>query len=167
MKPILAILFSLFFFGLFAQTKPAAAKKPASSKTAASSNCFKEWYTLFKERGANPVPDGTQDVIITLRSSEYSQCFMGKIDVVEGKLSGKLQIQKMDGSYDEFDRTVSTAYQNAEGRLKEELREISNGMSASVTLNDGEIIRLFFYKYLAEKPKANKKAPAPAALVKN
>ena len=156
MKPILAILISLFSFGLLAQSKPAA-----------SGNCFKEWYTLFKERGANPIPDGTNDVIITLRSTDYSQCFMGKIDVSGGKLSGRLQIQKMDGSYDEFDRTVSSAYQNTEGRLKEELRDINNGMSASVTLDGGEIIRLFFYKSLADKPKANKKAPPPAALVKN
>jgi hypothetical protein len=166
MKPILAILFSLFFFGLSAQTKPAGSKKPVASK-AASSNCFKEWYTLFKERGATPIPDGTQDVIITLRSSEYSQCFLGRVDVTDGKLSGKLLIQKMDGSYDEFDRKVSSAYQNSEGKLKEELRDISNGMSASVSLDDGEVIRLFFYKYLADKPKANKKAPPPAALVKN
>ncbi len=162
MKPILAILISLFSFGLFAQTKPAKPAKPAGG-----GDCFKEWYTLFKERGANDVPDGTQEVIITLRSPDYSQCFMGKVEVAGGKLTGRLQVQKMDGSYDEFDKKVSSAYQNSEGVLKEELRDISNGMSASVTLTDGEIIRLFFYKYLADKPKANKKAPPPSALVKN
>jgi hypothetical protein len=163
MKPILAILISLFSFGTFAQTKPAKAAKPAGG----GGDCFKEWYTLFKERGANDVPDGTQEVIITLRSPDYSQCFMGKVEVAGGKLTGRLQVQKMDGSYDEFDKKVSSAYQNSEGVLKEELRDISNGMSASVTLTDGEIIRLFFYKYLADKPKANKKAPPPSALVKN
>ena len=157
MKSILAILISLISFGLFAQSKPAAASK----------DCFKEWYTLFKERGAIEIPDGSQEVIITLRSADYSECFMGKIDVAGGKVSGKLQVQKMDGSYEEFDKKVSHSFQNAEGALKEELREINNGMSASVTLGSGEIIRLFFYKYLAEKPKANKKAPAPAVLVKN
>jgi len=151
---VIAILFCSF--GLSAQTKPAAA-----------SNCFKEWYTLFKERGANAIPDGTQDVIITLRGNDYSQCFMGKIDVVGGRLAGKLQVQKMDGSFEEFDKKVSSAYQDAGGTLKEELREISNGMSSSVTLTDGESIRLFFYKFLAEKPKANKKAPAPSVLIKN
>src|SRR5688572_8841479 len=97
MKSILAILISLISFGLFAQSKPAAASK----------DCFKEWYTLFKERGAIEIPDGSQEVIITLRSADYSECFMGKIDVAGGKVSGKLQVQKMDGSYEEFDKKVS------------------------------------------------------------
>jgi len=51
--------------------------------------------------------------------------------------------------------------------LKEELRAINNGMSPVVRLTDGEIIGLFFYKSLADKPRANKKAPSPAALIKN
>jgi len=157
MKSILVILLSIISFGVFAQAKPASA----------GANCFKEWYTLFKERGANPIPDGTQDVIITLRGSDYSECFIGKIDVSAGRLAGKLQIQKADGTYEEFDKRVSAGYQDAStGTLKEELRDITNGMSASVTLTDGETIRLFFYKYLAEKVKANKKAPSPASLVK-
>jgi len=155
MKSILAILLTFLSFGSFAQAKPAATK-----------DCFKEWYTLFKERGANPLADGTHEVIITLRNGTYSECFLGKIDVAGGKLSGKLLIQKMDGTYEEFDKKVSSTFQNAEGALKEELREISNGMSASVTLADGDVIRLFFYKNLADKPKANKKAPGPGALVK-
>jgi hypothetical protein len=75
-------------------------------------------------------------------------------------------VQKMDGSYEEWDKKVSASYQDSEGTLKHELRDITNGMSASLTLTDGEIIRLFFYKALADKPKANKKAPKPAALVK-
>lgn len=156
MKSILVILLSIVSFGVFAQAKPSTA----------GGNCFKEWYTLFKERGANPIPDGTQDVIITLRGSDYSECFMGKIDVAAGRLGGKLQIQKADGTYEEFDKRVSAGYQDATGALKEELRDITNGMSASVTLADGETIRLFFYKYLADKVKANKKAPSPASLVK-
>ena len=157
MKSTFTILICLLSIGLFAQ----------SAKPAPGDNCFKEWYALFKERGAKPVADGTQDVIITLRSSDYSECFMGQIVVAGGKLNGKLQIQKLDGTYEEFDKKVSSAYQNVRGALREDLREINNGMSASVTLNSGEIIRLFFYKSLADKPKANKKAPSPAALVNN
>lgn len=142
----------------FGQGKPAAAS---------SGSCFKEWYSLFKERGANPIPDGPNDVIITVRNGDYNDCFMGRIEVTGGKISSKLQVQKVDGSYEEFDKKVSDAYRNPEGTLKEELREVVNGMSASVTTTDGEYIRLFFFRSLADKPKANKKAPAPAALIKN
>jgi len=120
----------------------------------------------FKERGAKSVPDGIQDVIITLRNKEVSVCFIGKIEVKDGKLTSKLQVQKVDGTYEEFDKKVSSAYQNSEGVLKDELREINNGMTSSLELTDGEMIKLFFYKSLNEIPKANKKAASPSVLVK-
>jgi len=156
MKSILVILITFVSVGTFAQTKPTTI-----------SDCRKEWYSLFKERGANPVADGTHEVIISIQTSDYSECFMGKIEVAGGKLAGKLQIQKVDGTYGEFDKKVSEAYQNQEGVLKDELREIHNGMSSSIVAQSGETVRLFFYKSLAEKPKANKKAPAPSAIIKN
>jgi len=161
MKPFLLLTIFLVSFGMFAQSSSSKAAAPASS------DCFKDWYSIFKERGANPVADGTHEIIITLRSGTYSECFMGKVDVVDGRLAGKLMVQKVDGSYAEFDKKVSAAYQNAEGVLQEQSREIHNGMSASVILTDGEMIRLFFYKSLAGKPQSNKKAPAPSALIKN
>lgn len=163
MKPILTVFILSFSVSVFAQAQTKAPAKPAS----ATGDCFKQWYSLFKERGAEPVPDGVNDVIITLRNNDYTECFMGRIEVANGRITGKLQIQKVDGSYAEFDRRVSASYQNEGGTLKEDLREITNGMSASVVLTDGEYIRLFFYKSLAGKPIANKKAPAPSALVKN
>lgn len=166
MKAILSIFILSFSVTFFANGQ---AKEPAKpiAKPGGSSNCFKEWYTLFKERGATPIPDGVNDVIITLRNNEYSECFMGRVEVSNGKLSGKLQIQKVDGSYEEFDKRVSASYQNEQGNLADDHRDITNGMSASVVLSDGDYIRLFFYKSLAGKPVANKKAPAPSTLVKN
>lgn len=158
MKPFFTIL--VCFLSLAALAQTGSANKPASNK------CFQEWFSLFKERGANPVPDGMQPVIISVRGDEYGECFMGRIDVAGEKIIGKLQVQKMDGSYEEFDKKLSAAYQNDQGVIKEELRGISNGMSNFVRLSDGEIIGLFFYKSLADKPKANKKAPSPSALIK-
>ena len=58
-------------------------------------------------------------------------------------------------------------YQNADGTVKEDLRGVTNGMSESFELGSGERIRLFFYKSITNKEKANKKAPNPAALIKN
>jgi hypothetical protein len=161
MKPILSIIACLLSLTVVAQTakSPAAAPK----KTA---NCYDQWYSTFKERGAGAVADGTHDVIISLRNEyDYAECFLGKIDVKDGKIASKLQIQKVDGSYEEFSKKVSSLYQNAEGVVKEEVRNITNGMSESLELSDGERIRLFFYKSLSEKTKANKKAPAPSALI--
>lgn len=158
MKTILTILICFVTLAAVAQT-PAVKKAPT---------CYDQWYSVFKERGASPVADGTHEVIISLRNEyDYAECFFGKIDVKDGKMVSKLQIQKMDGSYEEFNKKVSALYQNAEGTLKEELRNVTNGMSESLELGDGEKIRLFFYKSLTEKVKANKKAPPPAALIKN
>ena len=140
----------------------------SQTKTEASSgNCFKDWYSLFKERGANPVPDGTNEVIISIRNGDYSECFLGKVDVLGGLLNGKLQIQKIDGSYGDLDRSLNTAYLNSDGRLKEELRVVTDGMTTTALLADGESIRLFFFKSVKDKAKGNKRAPSPSQLVKN
>jgi len=157
MKLLFTTLICFLSVGVFAQTAPA---KPANK-------CYQEWYSVFKERGAKPVPDGMNEVIISIRGDEYGECFIGRVEVAGEKMIGKLQVQKMDGTYEEFDKKVSATYQNDQGTLKEELRTINNGMSQFVRLGDGEIIGLFFYKSLADKPKANKKAPSPAALIKN
>ena len=134
---------------------------------ATSGNCFKDWYSLFKERGADPVPDGTNEVIISIRNGEYSECFLGKIDVLGGNLAGNFQVQKVDGTYGSLDKGISSAYLGSDGRLKEELRAVTDGMTSTALLKDGESIRLFFYKSLKEKAKANKRAPSPSQLVKN
>lgn len=176
MKTILSVLVCLLSLTVVAQqgaksaspktsTAKASPQKEASKK---EPGCYDQWYALFKERGANPLADGTHDVIISIRNEyDYAECFVGKIDLKEGKLASKLQIQKEDGSWEEFDKKISSMYQNTEGVVKEELRSVTNGMSEAFTLTDGEKIRLFFYKSLADKAKANKKAPAPSALVKN
>src|SRR6187402_301025 len=91
MKSIIVALFSFLAFGAFAQTE----KKPASA------SCFNEWFALLKERGAKPIPTGTQDVIIAVRKGEYSECYLGRVDVMDGKINGRIQVQKVDGTYEE------------------------------------------------------------------
>lgn len=157
-KTLLLIAFACMVSASFGQSRPAA---PASS-----GNCFKDWYSLFKERGADPVPDGINDVIITIRNGDISDCFMGKVEVKGGVMTSPLQIQKVDGSWEEFDKRASAAYLGTDNRLKEEFRTVADGMSLSVPLADGELIRLFFYNSLRDKPKGNKRAPSPSQLVK-
>jgi hypothetical protein len=169
MKTFLTLLICCLSLGVFAQagaSKATPAKSPSPSPRVAT--CYDQWYAVFKERGATPIADGTHEVIISLRNEyDYAECFFGKIDVKDGKLASKLQVQKVDGSYEEFTKKVSAMYQNADGTVKEELRDVTNGMSEALELGSGERIRLFFYKSVASKEKANKKAPAPSALIKN
>jgi hypothetical protein len=89
-KSIFVILLTLFSVGVFEHGKSAG---PANAAPAWN-DCRKEGYALFKERGAGPSPDGTHEGIITLQSTDYSECFMGKIDVAGVKLAGKRHIPK-------------------------------------------------------------------------
>lgn len=171
MKTIVSLLSCLLLLTItvVAQTaKTGGAKAATSSSPQKQNTCYDQWYSVFKERGAGPVADGTHEVIISLRNEyDYAECFIGKIDVKDGKLASKLQVQKVDGSFEDFDKKVSSMYQNTDGVVKEELRNVTNGMSETFELGSGERIRLFFYKSVAGKEKANKKAPAPSALIKN
>lgn len=174
MKTILSIFICLLSLTVVAQTgatKTQAGPKAGTSKPTAvkkDATCYDEWYALFKERGAKPLADGIHEVIISLRNEyDYAECFLGKIELKDGRINSKLQVQKVDGSYEEFDKKVNSLYQNADGVVKEELRGITNGMSETFALTDGEKIRLFFFKSLADKAKANQKAPSASALIKN
>jgi len=169
MKPILVILFSFLSVGLFAQAQ--GSKSPSSANTAkpAAANCYEEWYSMFKQRGALPVANGTHDVVISIRNGNYSECFMGKVTVLDGKIAGRPQVQKVDGTYEDWGKDVSHKYFNPDGTRTAEgntLLTINNGMSGEMILSDGDNVRAFFYQSILEKSKANKKAPAPSALVK-
>jgi len=161
------LLFLLFLsVAGFAQTPQ---RNAAQGAAAQSADCFKEWYTLFRERGASTVSDGTHDVIITLRNTMAgtSTCYMGKAEVAGGRLKRPLMIQLADGSYETFaalGKGLDPVF--AKSRTEEELSAITDGMSINFTMSDAEFGRIFFYTFLNDKPKALKQAPSPKALIK-
>lgn len=134
------------------------------------SNCFKEWYSLFRERGAAAVTDGTHDVIISLRDSESgtSQCYLGRVDVANGKMKRPIMIQKADGSYEPFatlGKGVDPGF--LKSMSEDDMMAIADGMSVNFLLSGGEYGRIFFYTFINEKPKALKQAPPARSMVKN
>lgn len=143
---------------VLSQTKP-----PSPSK-----DCYGEWYTIFRERGAKPIPDGTQEIIISIRKDGYSQCFVGKVDVENGKLKLPVYIAKEDGTYETLANTglkldpTSVAAKTSDAAIV-----ITDGMSVTAYTTDHETIKLFFYKFLNDKPKKNKVAAPVSVLVKN
>lgn len=165
MKSILAFLLCIVCTGVFAQGQ---SKAPAASSGKAS-DCYSEWNALFHERGAKPVPNGTHDVVISIREGNYSECFMGKINVLDNKIAGRPQVQKVDGTYEDWGKEISQKYFNPDGTRVAEanvLLTIDNGMSGEMELANGDIVTVFFYQAIQDKPKANKKAPSPSVLVK-
>lgn len=159
----------LLLFLLLASPLWTMAQQKAAQPKAAT-DCFKEWYTLFRERGGKQVTDGTQEVVITVRNNHdgTSKCYMGKVEVAGGKIKPPLWVQKDDGSYDTFAALGKKLDPGFVSNMSEdELLTIDNAMSISFRTSDMEFGRLFFYKFLEDKPKALKKAPSPSALIKN
>ena len=144
--------------------------KENSSSSGGGNNCFKEWYSLFRDRGASVVTDGTHDVILTLRNTQdgSSQCYMGRVEVVNGKIKRPIMIQKVDGSFEPFS-TLGKGLDPAftKSMTEDDLSTITDGMSVNFHMADMEYGRIFFYTFLNEKPKALKQAPSAKSLIKN
>ena len=153
-----AAILTLFISPVFAQTNTAS---PAV-------DCYGEWYTLFRDRGAKPVPDGTQEIIISIRKDGYGQCFIGKVDVESGKLKLPVYIAKEDGTFETLSETgLRLDPSSMSAKTPDALISITDGMSVTAYTTDHETVKLFFYKFVNDMPKKNKVAPRASDLVKN
>ena len=126
-------------------------------------DCYTEYYDLVRERGAKPVPDGVQQVVIALKSADACHCFLGQVEVSGGKIKPPLYFQQENGEY----RPVSTTGKKLEAAFvgsmtPDELYSIKDGMSIVFRTLDNEYGRIFFYKFINGKGALNNKA-APAA----
>ncbi|HTE31279.1 MAG TPA: hypothetical protein VK666_12950 [Chryseolinea sp.] len=157
-KTLIAAVLMLLISPVFAQTKAPTANK----------DCYGEWYTLFRDRGGKPIPDGTQEIVISIRKEGYSQCFMGKVDVENGKIKFPVLVAKDDGTFETLAQSGLTLDPaSAAAKNPESITTITDGMSATAYTTDHETVKLFFYKFVNDKPKKNKVAPAASTLVKN
>ena len=141
-------------------------KKTDSVASAPSTNCYKQWYDAFSSRGAKTVTDGTQDVVITFKSGETTQCLMGKVEVAAGKIKPPLYVQLQNGEYKPFSemgKKLDPEFVSAQG---DQLWKITDGMSVLFKTADNEYGRLFFYKFVNKGTQTNKKAPSPDELLK-
>ena len=130
-------------------------------------NCYKQYLDYFTELGAKPVTDGMQLVVIAFKKKESCHCFMGRIEVVGGKIKTPLYVQSEGGDYKSFGdlgKKLNPEFLSAVG---DGLWNISNGMSVVFQTTDDEYGRLFFYKFLNKNKQMNKEAPSPSELLKN
>ena len=131
-------------------------------------DCYTEYYNTARERGAKPVPDGMQQVVIALKGAENSHCFLGQVEVVNGKIKPPLYFQQENGEY----RLVSTVGKKLESAFvgsmtADELYSIRDGMSIVFRTADNEYGRLFFFKFINGKGALNNKAaPSASELIK-
>ncbi len=132
---------------------PAKDAKPPVVVNEVETNCYLKWAARFEERGAEEVADGSyNDVIITFRNGSSADCFNGKADVKEGKITG-FYLRLEDGSYEEVKR-----------KWKYELKDVKiiNGMSITLITADEKLINVLFIKKIKPKKKGYEKAPEPS-----
>src|SRR5690349_21365283 len=67
-------------------SKDTLAKPDTVKPVAVAKNCYAEWQDAFRSRGAKPVTDGMQQVVIALKDSSSCHCYMGQVEVVNGKI---------------------------------------------------------------------------------
>jgi hypothetical protein len=128
-----------------------------------SGNCYNDWEVIFRQRGGKPVTDGTHEVVIAIEKDGASHCFMGKTTVQGGRIVGPTFVQKEDGTYETIGKKLDPSL-FIDGR---DAALIENASSQVLRTTDGETGKVFFYKFLNDKVKANKVAPSPAELIKN
>jgi len=127
---------------------------------AKESSCYDDWYSVFRSRGANPVADGTHQVVIGVRKEGSSKCFAGKVDVKGGLIVPPVLIENVDGTFETLgtDYQLTPAYKTAAAT---DLFKIVNGMSVTALSTDQEEVKVFFINSIKEKPKARKAAAGP------
>lgn len=141
---------------------------PISINLDETGGCYGEYFQIFSERGAKPIPNGNHDVVISIVYKGESQCYFGKAKVENGKLVPPVQIQKDDLSF----APLSSLYRNLdqewlEKQNQENLFDIVDGMSKRFYSEDQQAGRVFFYTFINDKQKSNRRAPSASALIKN
>jgi hypothetical protein len=191
MKNSIAIILVALFLGNsltgFTQTKDAAAvvaksdttkkvptpidtvavvAKPDTSVIVTPKDCFQEWYEKMRAKGAKPVTDGMQPVVITLKSDNGSLCLMGQIQVTGGKMVSPIMVQQENGEFKPFNaigKKLDPVL--ASSMTQDELLTITDGMSILFRTTTQEYGRIIFYTFAKTGTKANKAAPSADELL--
>jgi len=121
-------------------------------------DCYSEYYKLFTDRGASLVPDGPQDVVVTIREGQHSDCYMARVQVKDNKIIAVDGLMLEDGTIKKAGMKLSPRYKDPKNPAIL-YSEITDGMSATLLTDDGKQINFFFIKQLSEKNRAYKHAP--------
>ena len=136
--------------------------------TIVKKDCYTEYYEIMRTRGAKPVTDGMQQVVIAFKSPDGNcLCFMGQIEVAGHKIKPPLYFRKENGEY----KPVSTVGKKLEAAFTgsmspDELYTIKDGMSIVFRTSDNEYGRLFFYQFVNKGSQGNTVAPSASELIK-
>lgn len=111
-------------------------------------DCYNYYYKVFEQRGAYNVQDGVhEDVIVSIRSGNETECYEGKVEVKNGSVS-KIFLEFEDKTYEAYSPKFKNDYATT----------IKNGVSRSQITMEDEIVNIFFLEKIKPKKKKYKKA---------
>lgn len=124
-------------------------------------NCYLDYTKAFNERGAKPIPDGIQNVVVTIRNSADNSCLsrIGTIEVKDNKIVGGLMLKSRQGALVKPKEKLNEKYEKPKTTWKVN-RDIVNGMSSSFLTQNNTIVNLFFIDFLEGKMPAMAEAPS-------
>lgn len=140
-----------------------AALSLTTTNAFAQANCYEEYYEVFRERGASPVPDGVHDAVVSIRAGNKCDCYMAKVEVKDNEIKKTLGLILIDGSVKNMGVNLSEKYNDPANPAKL-YTDINNGMSATFLSDDNRLINIFFISQLNPKTKAIKAAPSAKSL---
>jgi len=115
-------------------------------------NCYLKWAQKFENRGADDVADGAyNDVIITFRNGSDAECFNGKCEVKDGKITG-MYIKMENGTYEQVKKKLRYDFPIT----------VNNGISKTILTLEDELINVLFIKKIKPKKAGFEKAPDPS-----
>jgi hypothetical protein len=129
-----------------------------SAINANAQNCYLEYYRLFSDRGASTIPDGPQDVVVTIREGTGSDCYMARVQVKDNQIIAVEGVILEDGTVKKIGMKLSQKYTDMKNPAIL-YTDIIDGMSATLLSDDGKQVNFFFIKQLSAKNKAYKHAP--------
>jgi hypothetical protein len=130
----------------------AAVSAQTTKKSDEELNCYLKWAAKFEARGADEVPDGIyDDVIITFRNGGEAECYNGKCEIKEKKVTA-MYLKMEDGSYEIVKKR--SKYDNLPVT-------VTNGMSSTVVTKEDELINVLFIKKIKPKKAGFVKAADP------
>ena len=129
-----------------------AVNAQSAKKSSEDMNCYLKWAQKFEIRGSEDITDGTYtDVIITFRNGSEAECFNGKCEVKEGKITA-IYTKLEDGSFEQVKKKIRSGFPAT----------ITNGMSNTVLTLENELINVLFIKKMKPKKAGFQKAAEPS-----
>ncbi|MBN7813233.1 hypothetical protein J0A68_19920 [Algoriphagus sp. H41] len=129
--------------------------------------CYLGYYSEFVNKGAQPVPDGDHEVVISIIYQNSSECYMGKAKTKDQKIVLPVTIQKDDKTFVPL-RTLFKDMDKEWLILQDSntLFDITDGMSKLFVSQQGYQVQVFFPEVINTNSGVSVKAPPASEMLK-